>query len=84
MPRKVIMRSLCSPNRASSRARIARAEASSPVRRAERNRFSWMVHDSGVSREKRRESGHGSDETGDEARMRGAFCDSARAVAGGI
>jgi hypothetical protein len=43
-----------------------------------------MAHDSGVSREKSRDSGHGSDDVGDEARTRGAFCERARAVGGGM
>ena len=43
-----------------------------------------MVHDSGVSREKRRERGHGSDEVGDVESMRGAFWERASAVGGGI
>jgi hypothetical protein len=43
-----------------------------------------MVHDSGVSREKRSERGHGSEDVGGCARMSGAFCESARAVGGGM
>ena len=43
-----------------------------------------MVHDSGVSREKSSERGQGSDDVGVEARTRGAFWDSARAVCGGM
>lgn len=43
-----------------------------------------MVHDSGVSREKRSESGHGSEDVGGCESMSGAFWESARAVGGGI
>jgi hypothetical protein len=41
-----------------------------------------MVHDSGVSREKRSANGHGSAEVGGWASMSGAFWESARAVGG--
>lgn len=43
-----------------------------------------MVHVSGVSREKSSDSGQGSDDVGLDDRMRGAFCERARAVGGGI
>lgn len=42
-----------------------------------------MVHDSGVSREKRSDKGQGNDDVGGCERIRGAFCESARAVGGG-
>lgn len=43
-----------------------------------------MVHDSGVSREKRSDNGHGNEDVGGCERMSGAFCESASAVWGGI
>ena len=43
-----------------------------------------MVQVSGVSRVKRRESGHGREEVGVEERMRGAFWERWRAVGGGM
>jgi hypothetical protein len=43
-----------------------------------------MVHDSGVSREKSSERGHGNEDVGGWASMSGAFCESARAVGGGM
>jgi len=63
---------------------MARAALSSPVRSVERKRFSWIVHVSGVSREKSRESGHGRVGVGDVDSMRGAFCERARAWGGAI
>lgn len=78
------MRSLSEPNRDSRRERICAAEDSSPVRKAERNKFSWMTQDSGVSREKSSESGHGRDEVGGLERMSGAFCERESAVGGAI
>jgi hypothetical protein len=84
MPRNATIRSLESPKRAVMRSRIWRADASSPVRRAASNRFSWIVHVSGVSRLKRSDNGHGNDEVGDVERMRGAFCERCSAVWGGI
>ncbi|RMZ74126.1 AP-3 complex subunit delta [Pyrenophora seminiperda CCB06] len=84
MPRSAMIRSLWLPKRVSRRARMARAALSSPVRSVDRKRFSWIVHVSGVSREKSRESGHGNQEESDVDSMRGAFCESARATGGGI
>jgi hypothetical protein len=78
------MRSLSAPKRVVMRSRTWRADLSSPVRRAERNRFSWIVQLSGDSREKRRESGHGSEEVGDVDRIMGAFWARESAVGGGI
>lgn len=43
-----------------------------------------MTHDSGVSREKSSESGHGRDEVGGLERMRGAFWERESAVGGAI
>lgn len=43
-----------------------------------------MVHDSGVSREKRSDRGQGNEDVGGCARIRGAFCESERAVWGGM
>jgi hypothetical protein len=43
-----------------------------------------MVHDSGVSREKRRDSGQGNEDVGGCESISGAFCESARAVVGGM
>jgi len=43
-----------------------------------------MVHDSGVSREKSRERGHGREDVGGWESIRGAFWESARATEGGI
>lgn len=43
-----------------------------------------MVHVSGVSREKSRDSGQGRADVGDLDNMGGAFCERASAVGGGI
>jgi hypothetical protein len=66
------------------RSSTSRADLSSPVRRQERNRFSWIVHVSGVSDDVRSDMGQGSELAGEDARTRGACCERWSAVAGEI
>ncbi len=82
-PLKAITLSLSPPNRSTSLCKHWCADKSSPVRRHDSSRFSYLTHSSGLSAVEKRD-GNGDELTllGDFCRTCGARCDSCKAEAG--